>query len=127
MGGVATMSRVNIVCCACGAETSLKRSPRYDGFVRIGEQLTCAACGHEYATENDVPFKQRHVPNVFLGLDIPDRPKIFDESDKGRLCLHCSNYVVNPFTQKCGLHFRTVEATDCCADFKSRDAAPKQD
>ena len=29
-------------------------------------------------------------------------------------------YVVNPFTQRCGLHNRVVQATDYCDDFETR-------
>jgi len=46
-------------------------------------------------------------------------PDIFAEDEKGRNCRYCKHYVVNPFTQRCGLHGRTVEATDTCEDFQS--------
>jgi uncharacterized Zn finger protein len=48
---------VEISCTACGQESLLKRVPKYDGFKKVGEALTCASCGHEYADEAEVQTK----------------------------------------------------------------------
>ena len=111
--------RVEIVCSACGEDTLLRREPVYDGFKKSGERLTCTSCGHEYASEDDVPFSSAATPQLF-GLD--DRSPALDifATDEGsRTCRHCDHYIVNPFTQRCGLHTKTVNATDFCDDFKS--------
>lgn len=114
------MSMVEIICAACGQESLLKRSPKYDGFKKVGECLTCASCGHEYNNEAEVPFKHRRKPNVFDESDAPRVIKVFDQSEAERLCRHCRHYVVNPFVQRCSKHSRIVEATDTCRDFEKK-------
>jgi len=108
---------VEIICGMCGADTLLIRTPKYDGFTRVGDTLTCSACGHEYESEEEVPFKQRREVRVFTDADRVAAPEIFREDEKGRLCLHCANYIVNPFRQWCSLHRKEVEATDTCDRF----------
>ena len=46
-----------------------------------------------------------------------ETPDIFSACEKQRCCRYCKHYVVNPWTQRCGLHERNVEATDLCDDF----------
>ena len=118
---------VAIVCSACGAETFLKRVPKYDGFKRVGDDLYCASCGHVYADEAQVPFKDPCRPRVFSADDAPRRPDIFRGDEKGRTCRYCRHYVINPFTQRCGLHNRVVEATDTCGQFEARENADQGD
>ena len=113
-----------ILCKACGEESPLKRTPKYDGFKKIGETLNCAACGQEYASEDEVPFKGPARPKVFNDADVPKAVRVFDDGEKGRFCSHCRHYVVNPFTQRCSRHNRPVEATDVCGDFE-RKPEPK--
>ena len=139
------MQPVEIVCSECGEETLLKRETLYDGFKKVGEKLTCSACSHEYADESDVPFKEKKKSSIFDDDDSPksynifsdedktSAPDIFSEEDKskkvdifkgeekGRNCRHCVNYIINPFTQKCGLHLREVQATDLCDDFEKQE------
>ena len=120
------ISNVEILCGACGQESLLKRVPKFDGFKKVGESLTCASCGHEYADEAEVPFKQRRKPKVFDDSDMPRVVKVFDESEAERLCRHCQHYVVNPFVQRCSKHGKVVEATDTCRDFvKKIISSPK--
>ena len=111
------VKQVEIICSSCGDDALLIRSPIYDGFKKIGERLTCAQCGHEYANEDSVPFKQERHAQVFVDSDAPRKVVVFREDEKGRTCRYCENYVVNPFTQRCGIRMKTVEATDTCADF----------
>lgn len=109
---------VEIVCSACGKDTLLKREPRFEGFRKVGESLTCLSCGHAYASEGEVPFKQKRGPAVFSETDRSAPVTVFEGEEKGRNCRHCANYVVNPFTQRCSLHDREVQATDVCDDFQ---------
>ena len=109
--------QLEIVCSACGADTLIVRIPRYDGFTRVGDTLKCASCGHEYAAESEVPFKQKNAVAVFNESDAPRKVVVFHEDEKGRTCCYCLHYVVNPFVQRCGLHRRLVEATDFCDKF----------
>ena len=111
---------LEIICTACGTETLLKREPIYEGFTRAGEELSCASCGHVYASEADVPFKAEHKIEVFTEADRPDTIDIFTDDEKQRVCRYCQHYVVNPFAQRCDLHRKFVEATDECADFSRR-------
>lgn len=120
------MANVEIICGACGQESLIKRVPKFDGFKKVGETLTCASCGHEYADETEVPFKERRKPKVFDESDAPRVVKVFDESEAERLCRHCKHYVVNPFVQRCSKYKRVVDATDTCCDFeKKKPIAPK--
>jgi hypothetical protein len=110
-------SRVEIVCSACSEEALLRREPVYDGFRKTGETLTCSTCGHVYADESTVPFKAARDPAVFTDADRSAEVSIFSSDETGRNCRHCAHYVVNPFTQRCSLHQREVQAMDCCARF----------
>jgi rRNA maturation protein Nop10 len=117
-----TNAQLEIICTECGADTLILRSPRYDGFTRVGDTLKCAACGHEYESEDTAPFKEaRSAPDVFGAADKSTEVDVFSEDKAGRLCRYCAHYIVNPFTQKCGRHFKIVEATDTCADFKEKE------
>lgn len=118
---------VEIICTACGADTLLMRKPRYDGFKKVGEILSCTSCGHEFASEEEVPFKGKPIVTVFTEEDRSREVKVFQEDEKGRLCRYCDNYVVNPFMQWCSLHRKEVEATDTCSQFKPRSKPPADD
>jgi len=116
---------VEIICSVCGADTLLIRKPKYDGFTKVGETLTCSSCGHEYANEDEVPFKGRKVVEVFTDADRSAGVKVFDQGEANALCRYCIHYVVNPFMQWCGLHKKEVEATDTCLQFKPRPPEEK--
>lgn len=115
---------VEINCTACGREALLMRQPKYDGFKRVGETLSCSACGHEFASETEVPFKGKKVVQVFTDDERPRDIKLFKEDEKGRVCRYCKNYIVNPFTQYCSHHKKEVEATDTCPAFTPKPAEP---
>ena len=83
--------------------------------------MSCASCGHVFATEDEVPFKVRTKPAIFSDSDAPRAIQLFEDDEMGRACLHCKHYVVNPFTQRCGKHNRVVEATDICGDFEGKE------
>ena len=109
-----------IACAACGEDSLLKRTPVYDGFRKTGETLSCANCGHVFASEAEVPFKGPTRPRIFDDADRPRNVDVFRDDPRGRMCRYCRHYVVNPFTQRCGRHCRSVEATDGCADFEAK-------
>jgi uncharacterized Zn finger protein len=113
---------VEILCTACGRESLLRREPAYDGLRKVGETLSCLACGHVYPGEADVPFKARQASAVFSEQDRSLPVTIFQSDEKGRNCRHCAHYVVNPFVQRCGLHRREVQATDCCDRFEPKQS-----
>ena len=118
------MSRksAEITCLACGRDSLLLRSAKYDGFTKVGESLTCTACGHEYESEDEVPFKEAPaVPSIFSDSEKMEAAVVFAENEGRQLCRHCRHYVVNPFTQRCGLHVKAVEATDSCPEFGEKD------
>ena len=118
---------VEIVCSECGEETLVRREPEYDGFKKVGERFICASCGHEYADENDVPFRQQEKSGVFGTDDLSEKVDVFRDDEKGRNCRHCRHYVVNPFIQRCGLLHREVQATDICEKFEEKKPVPEED
>lgn len=101
------------------------RTPRYEGFKKVGETLSCTACGHVFASDAEVPYKTRARVQVFSDAERPKAPKVFAENETERLCRHCAHYVVNPFMQWCGQHRREVEATDTCPLF-TKKTEPKK-
>lgn len=96
------------------------RTPRYEGFKRTGEDLSCAACGHAFASEAEVPFREERKIAVFTDADRSAVVDVFKDDPRGRLCRYCLHYVVNPFRQWCGLHRREVEATHTCDRFETK-------
>ena len=117
--------QVELRCPACGRDSWLQRKPIYDGFTKTGEALTCALCGHEFATAADIPSKDNR-PKVFTEDDRPRPVKVFREDEKGKMCRYCVEYVVNPFLQRCGLHKCEVQATDTCPHFTPKPP-PKEE
>lgn len=111
---------LEIVCKACGKDTLVRREAVYEGFKKTGEKYVCASCGHAYGSEAEVPFKVSRRSAVFTDADRTPKVEVFRAEEKGRTCRHCANYLVNPFTQRCGLHFKEVQATDSCADFEAK-------
>jgi hypothetical protein len=123
------MPSFDFTCPACGKESFLRREPIYDGFKKTGERLFCAACGHPLPSENDIPRTARRTPSIFSDDDRPKNIDVFKSDEKGRNCRYCEHYLVNPFTQRCGLHHREVQATDICGQFtpkKPDTGAPKK-
>lgn len=122
------MISVEIVCESCGEETLLRREPVYEGLKKVGEKLFCTSCGHEYADEESISFKERKNPKVFDEDDAPKKLDIFNDDEREKNCRHCEHYVVNPFKQRCGLHEKEVQATDLCFDFvKKEDQVEEED
>lgn len=118
---------VEIICSECGAEAFLSREPVYEGLKKIGETLSCSACGFVFESEAAVPYKEKEAaPQVFTDADRSEKVEIFAEGENKRLCRYCAAYVVNPFMQFCSHHKKEVEATDTCEDFKASegDSAP---
>ena len=126
-GGRAVAGKgVEIKCSACGCDALLLRTAQYDGFKKTGEKLACASCGHEYPSEEDVPFKLGHeARQIFTDADKAKQILLFHEDEKRRVCRYCRHYVVNPFVQRCGIHMGLVEATDSCGNFIAKDADKK--
>ena len=119
-------AKVELRCPACGRDSWLLRKPKYDGFTKVGEALTCALCAHEFASEAEIPFKAGQRPQVFSADDRPRPVKVFREDEKGKMCRYCAEYVVNPFLQRCNLHRCEVEATDTCPHFTPKPP-PKEE
>lgn len=115
------MHPVEIDCPGCGRETLLRREPVYEGFKRTGDKLSCSACGHVFADGAGVPFKSKRNIDLFDRKDIPPPPLVFKGDETARLCRHCSEYVVNPFIQRCSRLKKEVEATDTCEHFRPHE------
>jgi hypothetical protein len=113
-------AKIELRCPACGRDSWLLRKPIYTGFTKTGEALICALCGHAFASEAEIPFKDNRQPQVFSENDRPRPVKVFREDEKGKMCRYCAEYVVNPFLQRCGLHRCEVQATDTCPHFRPK-------
>ena len=103
-------------CPACNRERLLLHKPKYDGFTRVGEETTCATCGHIFDTAT-LPTAAPKKTAIFGADDQPQKIELFQTGEAEKLCRRCLNYTVNPFRQWCALHNREVEATDTCAQF----------
>jgi hypothetical protein len=117
-----------ILCYICGRIALARREPQYEGFKKTGEIIICTACGHRYTPEEPVQFQKiSKRPKIFTEDDKPDAINIFSEDERGRCCRHCKHFVINPFTQWCGLHKKNVQATDLCFDFCPPDDDSQRD
>jgi len=100
--------KAEVYCPVCGNVTLVVRRPLFDGLKKVGEKLSCTVCRTEFEDDAELEFVERRAPRVF------------SEEDSLRLCRHCAHYIVNPFTQRCMLHLKEVEATDTCERFVRR-------
>ena len=114
------MSSIEIICTECGVDALLRREPQYDGFTKIEDALFCSACGYQYASEEEVPFKVSKKNEIFTDADKSKTLNVFKEDERGKNCRYCKHYVFNPFAQRCELHKKFVEATDMCDDFEKK-------
>ena len=117
------------VCPACGEDTLFVTESVYDGFRKTGETRRCTQCGHILRdTGGRKPSAGKTAApganplwDAFAKDSTDDTPALFDiEAETGKLCRKCTHYVVNPFTQRCMLHDREVEATDSCEQFSAK-------
>ena len=111
---------IEIKCTHCGQESLLRREAVYDGFTKVGETLSCIACGHEFPDEENVPYKEPPKVSIFSELERPRALRVFDADQDMRNCRHCSHYLNNPFTQWCSLHRKEVASTDSCERFSRK-------
>lgn len=115
------MKNVEIICTDCGKDALLRREPIYEGFSKIGEELSCTACGHVFENEAAAPFKQKEeCAQVFSDNDKSQSVDIFTANENKYLCRYCADYVMNPFMQFCALHKKEVQATDSCDRFTEK-------
>ena len=115
---------VEMDCPACGKTTFLRREAVYDGFKKTGERLFCASCGHEFPSETEVSFKEKKKLDIFSDDEKPRHVEIFHDEEKGKNCRYCRHYMVNPFTQRCAVHNKEVQATDYCERFEKKPEKP---
>lgn len=113
--------QVEIVCPQCGQEALLIREPVYEGFEKVGERRKCSACGYFFADDEEPGYKLEEHVEIFGESDRSQKTEVFEDGERGILCRYCRHYVLNPFTQWCGLHRREVEATDTCDSFEKMD------
>ena len=111
---------LEIICSECGEETFVRREPIYEGFKKIGETLICTSCGHKFPDNDNIPFKEKKISTILTDADKSPQVNIFDESELRKNCRYCEYYLKNPFTQRCSLHDKPVDATDLCFDFATR-------
>ena len=119
------MKWIEHICNECGAEAFLNREPVYEGFNKVGETLSCSACGFVFSSEEEVSFKEvEATPQIFTEADRSQTVKVFDEGENRVICRYCAEYVVNPFMQFCSHHKKEVQATDSCPQFRLPDPEP---
>jgi len=115
------MKTMEINCTSCGERTLVRAEPVYDGFKKTGESFVCTACGARYASADVTPFvRGDNRPRVFTEDDKPRALSIFKDDERQRSCGWCRHFVVNPFSQRCGLTNKETQATDLCASFEKR-------
>jgi hypothetical protein len=120
---------MEINCTFCHATALVRPEPLYDGFKKTGEAFVCTACGARYASAAETPFvKGPARPRVFTDDDRARAPSIFSDDERQRCCGWCAHFVVNPFSQRCGLTNRETQATDLCVRFekKAEPAKPSE-
>lgn len=118
-------------CKACGQTGLFVTRPVFDGFTKVGEVRVCATCGAEQDPAPGTPTAGEPGPRknalfdqVFGGESV-ERIHVFQGDEHRRICGHCRHYLVNPFTQRCGLHMKEVQATDSCGSFEAKpDVSP---
>ena len=115
-----------ISCTACGKRSMVRREPVYEGFRKVSEIVICVSCGQRYAKQNTIPWAEKMGGlALFSDADKAQAPQIFKAEERGNSCRHCMHFVVNPFTERCGLHNRRVAATDICDDFVAAENSRK--
>ena len=109
---------MEIRCKACNRLTLVRAEPVYEDFKKVSESFVCTACGHRYPSREKTPFVDPDGrPRVFSEADRPEVVKVFKSDERRRSCAWCRLFIVNPFSQRCGLNNREVQATDVCARF----------
>ena len=114
-------SSMEIRCTACRHLTLARAEPVYEDFKKVAETFVCTACGYRYPSREQTPFVDASGrPRVFSDADKPAAVKVFKSDERRRSCAWCRYFIVNPFSQRCGLNNREVEATDVCARFLAK-------
>ena len=115
-----SLESLEIVCTECGEDTFVRREPIYEGFKKTGETFICISCGHNFPDPDNVPFKEKKLSTILTDADKSPEIQIFDKNERGKNCRYCEHYLKNPFTQRCSLHDKPVEATDICFNFRAK-------
>jgi hypothetical protein len=116
-------ANMEITCTSCGRVALVRVEPVYDGFRKTGESFVCTGCGHRYPSRDVTPFLAADGrPKVFTDRDRPDPTRVFHADERRRCCGWCAHFVINPFSQRCGLTNRIMQATDYCARFSAKPA-----
>ena len=112
---------LEIRCKACNRLTLARAEPVYEDFKKVAETFVCTACGHRYPSREKTPFVDAEGrPRVFSEADKPETVSVFKSDERRRSCAWCRLFIVNPFSQRCGLSNREVQATDVCARFTAK-------
>ena len=115
------MKTLEILCTVCHETALVRPEPVYDGFRKTGEAFVCTACGARYASAAETPFVHgASRPRVFTEKDKPRTLSVFSDDERQRCCGWCRHFVVNPFSQRCGLTNKETQATDLCVRFEKR-------
>lgn len=105
------------VCKVCDKSVLFIKEAIYEGFTKTGEALKCSSCGAMQEPCEAGDAVSADVPGIFSDEDRSPAINLFADGENKTICRYCVHYVVNPFTQRCGLHEREIEATDTCFDF----------
>jgi rRNA maturation protein Nop10 len=112
-------------CPVCQEETLFRLEAVYDGLRKTGERSICTQCGKALSSspKADSPASAKDPLSALFGdgASAEVAPALFDvEAETSRLCRKCAHYVLHPFTQRCGLHDKEVQATDSCPQFEAK-------
>lgn len=122
-----SMKSREIDCTTCGETTLARVEPVYEGFRKTGEAFICTGCGARYASAEETPFVCADTrPQVFTEADKTNPLSVFRDEERRRSCGWCKHFVVNPFSQRCGLSNKETQATELCVRFEKK-AEPSPD
>jgi predicted RNA-binding Zn-ribbon protein involved in translation (DUF1610 family) len=109
-----------IICPHCGQESFVKSKPVYEGFKKIGEELSCVNCGHVFKDEAEIPYKTKQSVINLTDTQNKKHLKILEDENNHKICRYCKYYVVNPFSQRCTYWNKQVEPSDSCENFTDK-------
>ena len=116
-------------CPHCGRNSFLKKESVMDGWVKKGEILKCASCGHPAGEVNPEtgkktdPLKSEaadRLRTLFGGADFVPKPTLKSEESETHFCKDCAFLIPHPFIVRCAKFEKTVNPMDDCPDFQRR-------
>ena len=120
--------KTKIKCPHCGEMTFLREKKIFgDAFAVREIKYFCMFCGGEAEPprgEKGSGKSEAALDKFSKMLGGEEKVKKFSlgfADGESRFCLHCVNYIKHPFTSRCGLTLKEIEATDRCENFRTKE------